>query len=113
MYGNDERDNRGEVERRRKPFVPDPDRVVYPVDLATSQRYALAKFEAETRIVVGGQLNHRIVDQACKLEDEIRHRVRDNAQYGLLSVVLNTYLADAIEVRHKFMHPDDSERWQR
>jgi len=44
----DGEDRSGAVERRRKPFVPDPGRVVYPLDHVTSQRYALAKFDAET-----------------------------------------------------------------
>ena len=102
-----------DIERRREPFVPDPDRIVYPVDHETSRRYALAKFDAETRIVVGGQLTRRIVAEACDLEDEIRARVHDNAQYAGLSVVLSTFLADAINVRHGYMHPDDEPRWQR
>jgi hypothetical protein len=60
------------VERRREPFVPDPDRVVYPVDYATSQRYSLARFDAETRIEVGGQLTRRMIRHAGDLEDETR-----------------------------------------
>lgn len=102
----------GAVERRRKPFVPDPDQIVYPVDHVTSQRYALAKFEAETRIVVGGQLTLRIVNEACDLEDVIRDRVHDRAQYEAMAVVLSTFLADAINVRHEYMHPDDEQRWR-
>ena len=47
--------NASRVERRR-PFVPGPDRVVYPVDHVTAQQAALEKFKAEHRIVVGGQL---------------------------------------------------------
>lgn len=109
MYDNDSEGqaSRGEVERRREPFVPNPNRVVYPVDLATSQRYALEKFEAATRIVVGGQLTRRMVREACDLEDEIRSRVHDDAQYEIVSVALGTYLADAIQVRHNFMNPDN------
>jgi hypothetical protein len=97
----------GGVERRGQPFVPDPHRVVYPVDHATSQRHAREKFEAEIRIVVGGQLTRRIVDEACGLEDEIRGHVHDAAEYSAVSVVLSTFLADAINVRHEYMHPDD------
>lgn len=99
-----------DLPERRKPFVPDPNRVVYPVDHVTSQRAALAKFQAETRIVVGGQLTRRIVDEACDLEDEIRARVHDEAQYTSMAVALSTFLADSINVRHKFMHPDDEQR---
>ena len=84
---------RGQVERRRKPFVPDHDRLVYPVDHVTSQRHALAKFEAETRIVVGGQLTRRIVHEACDLEDEIRARVHDNAQYAAARASLQAQIA--------------------
>jgi len=103
----------GAVERRREPFVPDSKRVIYPVDHETSRQYALAKFDAETRIVVGGQLNRRIVDAACDLEDEFRERVHDQAQYDAMSVVLSTFLADAINVRHGYMHPDDEPRRRR
>jgi hypothetical protein len=54
-YGHDI--NRPEaVERRKEPFVPEPNRAVYPVDHVTSQQYALARFDAETRIMVGRQL---------------------------------------------------------
>jgi hypothetical protein len=101
-----------EIERRKEPFVPDPDRVIYPVDHVTSQRYALAKFEAVTRIVVGSQLAKRIVSEACDLEDEIRARVHDRAQYEAMSVVLSTFLADAIDVRHQYMQPYDEQRWR-
>lgn len=102
-YGDD-------LPERRKPFVPDPNRVVYPVDHVTAQRAALEKFWAETRIVVGGQLTRRIVAEACDLEDEIRARVHDEAQYASLSVVLSTFLADSIKVRHGHMNPDDQQR---
>jgi hypothetical protein len=95
---------------KSKPFVPDPNRVVYPVDHVTAQRAALEKFQAERRIVVGGQLTRRIVEEACDLEDEIRARVHDEAQYASLSVVLGTFLADAINVRHMYMHPGDDQR---
>ncbi len=96
-------------ERRHERFVPDPNRVVYPVDHVTSQRAALAKFVAEVRIVVGGQLTKRMVRQACDLEDEIRTRVHDNAQYEQLGLALTTYLADAIQVRHRYMNPDEDQ----
>jgi len=102
-----------DLPERRRPFVPDPNRVVYPVDHETSRQYALAKFDAETRIVVGGQLTRRIVDEACALEDEIRERVHDEAQYAAMSVVLSTFLADAINVRHGYMHPDDEPQRRR
>ena len=96
---------------RRKPFVPNPNRVVYPpVDHRVAQQAALVKFQAEHRIVVGGQLTRRIVDEACDLEDEIRARVHDEAQYASMAVVLSTFLADAIEVRHQYMNPDGDQR---
>lgn len=101
------------VERRKEPFVPDPNRLVYPVDHETSRQYALAKFDAETRIVVGGQLSSRIVTVGCALEDDIRERVHDQAQYAAMSVVLSTFLADAINARHRYMHPDDDQRRRR
>lgn len=105
-YGDD-------LPERRRPFVPDPNRVVYPVDHVTSQRAALAKFQAETRIVVGGQLTERMLDQFCRLEDKIRARVHDEAQYTTASVALGTYLAAAIRVRDGYMDPDDQEgRWR-
>jgi hypothetical protein len=85
----------GAVERRREPFVREPNLVVYQVDHVTSQRYALAKFDAETRIVGGGQLTRRIVDGGCDLEEEIRERIHDQAQYAAMSVVLSTFLTDA------------------
>jgi hypothetical protein len=56
-YGDD-------LPERRRPFVPDPDRIAYPVDHVTSQRAAFEKFQAETKIVVGGQLTRRIVAEA-------------------------------------------------
>jgi hypothetical protein len=102
-YGDD-------LPERGRRFVPDPERVIYPVDHVTSQQAAVEKFYAATRIVVGGQLNKRIVREACDLEDEIRARAHDEAQYTALSVVLSTYLADAIAVRHHYMHPDDDQR---
>lgn len=101
-----------EIERHKEPFVPDPNRVIYPVDHVTSQRAAFAKFEAETRIVVGGQLTRRIVHEANDLEDEIRARAHDEAHYSALQVVLSTYLADAINARHQYMQPDDEQRWR-
>jgi hypothetical protein len=105
---------RGEhrAERRHGEFVPNPRRVVYPVDHVTSQRAALAKFEAEVRIVVGAQLTHRLVDEACNLEDKVRLRARDEAHYMQLEVALRTFMADAIEVRHRFMNPDEQRGWR-
>ena len=104
-YGDDD------LPERRKPFVPNPDRVIYPpVDHSVAQRAALEKFQAEYRIVVGGQLTRRIVHEACDLEDEIRARVHDEAQYASMAMVLSTFLADSINARHKFMHPDEEQR---
>jgi len=101
------------IERRREPFVPDPDRIVYPVDYATSLRYALAKFDAETHIEVGGQLTRRMVRRAAELEDEILERARDAAHYTLMEQAVVTYLGDAIAVRHRYMNPDDEPRYRR
>jgi hypothetical protein len=102
------------VQRRRQPFVPDPNRVVYPpLDHVTAQQAALEKFRADHRIAVGGQLTKRIVGEACDLEDEIRARAHDEVQYASLAVVLSTYLADSIEVRHQYMNPDsEPRRWR-
>lgn len=100
-----------DMERRREPFVPDPDRIIYPVDYETSQRYARAEFDAKTRIEVGGQLTRRIVWRAGQLEDEIRERARDGAHYTLLEQALVTYVGDSIEVRHVYMRPDQP--WHR
>ncbi len=112
MPSNGEVARRGDryTPERRQEFTPDPDRVVYPVDHITSQRAALAKFEAEVRVVVGGQLTRRMVKQACELEDDIRARAHDNAHYSQLEVAVSTYLADAIEIRHRYMNPDDQQR---
>jgi hypothetical protein len=49
----------GDLARRKEPSVLDPDRVFYPMDQVTSQWAALAKFEAEIRVMVGGQLARR------------------------------------------------------
>lgn len=99
-----------QVARRKEPFVPDPNRIVYPVDQATSQRAALAKFEAEIRIMVGGQLTRRMVREAGDIEDEIRERAHDTAHYTLMAAALSSYMADAIQVRHRYMNPDDERR---
>jgi hypothetical protein len=106
----DATDRQGTVERRKQPFVPDPDRIVYPVDHATSQRYSLAKFEAEMRIEVGGQLTRRMIRHAGELEDEIRERARDGVHYDLMAQTLVSYVGDAIEVRHQYMNPDQGQR---
>jgi len=98
----------GQIERRREPFVPDPNRVVYSVDHVTSKRHALAKFEAEIRIEVGGQLTRRMIHHASELEDEIRARAHDAAHYTLMAAALTTYVADAIEIRHRYMNPPDA-----
>lgn len=102
-----------DIERHREPFVPDPDRIVYPVDYATSQRYALAKFDAETRIEVGGQLTGRIISRAGELEDEIRERARDGSHYVLMEQALVTFVGDSIEIRHRYMNPDVEPRYRR
>lgn len=107
---DDPGEHRGRVERRHEPYVPDPNRVVYPVDHHTSRRYALAKFDAETRIEVGGQLTDRMIRHVSELEDKIRARARDNAHYMLMEASLTTYVADAIEVRYRYMIPDDHPR---
>lgn len=102
-----------QVARRKEPFVPDPHRIVYPVDHVTSQRAALAKFEAEIRVMVGGQLTRRMIREAGDIEDEIRERAHDAAHYTLMAAALSTYMADAIQVRHRYMNPDDERRsWQ-
>jgi len=109
----DDKVPRGQVERRSEPFVPDPHRIVYPVEHAASQRAALAKFETETRIEVGGQLTRRMIRHAGDLEDQIRERARDGAHYTLMEQALVTYLGDAIEVRHQYMNPDhDLRPWR-
>jgi hypothetical protein len=77
-----------DIERRKEPFVPDPERIVYPVDYETSLRYALAKFDAETRIEVGGQLTERMIRRLGQLEEEIRERARDGAHYTLMEQLL-------------------------
>lgn len=108
--GYDPDKHRGQVERRHGSFVPDPYRVVYPVDHHTSRRHALAKFDAETRVEVGGQLTRRMIRHVSELEDEIRYRACDGAHYTLMAAALTTYMADAIEVRHRYMIPDDNPR---
>ena len=112
-YDNGEHPPRGEVERRRKPFVPDPDRVVYPVDPAVSERLALDKFQADARVVVGAQLSHRIVQASGKLEDEIREQARDAAHYAVLEQVHLSFVGNAIKRRDRFMDAGDEQRWQR
>jgi len=92
-----------EIERRREPFLPDPNRFVYPIDPVAAQLEAKAKFHAEVRIEVGGQLTRRTIDRAAELEDKVRMAARDEAHYGQLSMVLMGFLADAIEVRHDYM----------
>jgi hypothetical protein len=100
-----------DIERHRKPFVPDPDRIVYPVDYETSQRYARAQFDAEIRIEIGGQLTRRMIRKAGELEDEIRERARDAAHYTLMEHALVSYVGDSIGVRQGYMQPD--QRWHR
>jgi hypothetical protein len=101
-----------DIERRREPFVPDPYRVVYPVDHQTSQRHALAKFEAETRIEVGGQLTRRMIRHTADLEDEIRARAHDDPQYTLMAAAVADYLVDASAVRRQYMTVGD-DPWRR
>ena len=65
MYDNEHDDEEstshegGDLARRKELIVPYPDRVFYPMDQVMSQRAALAKFEAEIRVMVGGQLARR------------------------------------------------------
>ena len=115
MYSND--DDRedapyGEVERRRKPFVPDPNRVMYPANPAVSERYALAKFDAEIGIVVGAQLSKRIVAASGDLEDEIRNRARDAAHYALLEQVHLSFVGKSMKRRDRFMDSGDEQRYR-
>jgi hypothetical protein len=93
----------GEIERRRQPFVPDPERVVYPVDHVVAKRAALAKFHAETPVEVGAQLSKRIVRRAGELEDMIRLRAQDGAHYAVMEMVMQTYVGKAIEIRDRYM----------
>jgi len=113
MSDPDDEGPRGQVEQRRKPFVPDPDRVVYPVNPAVSERLALDKFQADARIVVGAQLSHRIVRASGKLEDEIRQEARDTAHYAVLEQVHLSFVGKAIKRRDSFMDAGDEPRWQR
>ena len=115
MYSND--DDRedapyGEVERRRKPFVPDPNRVMYPANPAVSERYALAKFDAEIGIVVGAQLSKRIVAASGDLKDEIRNRARDAAHYALLEQVHLSFVGKSMKRRDRFMDSGDEQRYR-
>jgi hypothetical protein len=93
---------RGEVERRRQPFVPSQDRIV-PVDPALSARYAHDKFKAEISIHVGAQLTDQIVRHSGDLEDKIRERARDDTHYGILSQVHFSFVVRAAQLRDRFM----------
>jgi hypothetical protein len=105
--------NGGDLPERRKRFIPDPDRVVYPVDPAVSQRYALAKFDAEIGIVTGYQLSKRIVAASGDLEDEIRERARDAAHYAVLEQVHLSFVGKAMQRRDRFMDSGDEPRYRR
>lgn len=109
----DDGDPRNQVERRRKPFVPDPYRLVYPVDYQTGQQYAVEEFKAKSRIEVGGQLTRRIIRHVGELEEFIREQAQDAAHYTLMEQVLVSYVGDAIQARHDYMNPDERPRYQR
>jgi hypothetical protein len=104
-FMDDDGENHGEVERRRKPFVPSPDRIV-PVDPELSARYARDKFKAEISILVGAQLTEQIVRYSGDLEDKIRERARDDAHYGILSQVHYSFVVRAARLRDRFMDGD-------
>jgi hypothetical protein len=93
---------RGQVERRKQPFVPSPDRIV-PVDPALSARYARDKFKAQVSILVGAQLTDQIIQQSGDLEEKIRERARDDAHYGLMSQVHLSFVVHAARLRDRFM----------
>lgn len=100
--GPEDEGPRGEVERHKQPFVPDPNRIV-PVDPALSARYTRDKFKAEIGIIVGAQLTERIIQQSGDLEDKIRERARDEAHYGLMSQVHLSFVVRAARLRDRFM----------
>jgi hypothetical protein len=108
-HEHDEEPTRGQVERRRKPFVPDPYRVVLPahVDYAVRQRLAVQQCVAETRLDVGGQITRDIVRQAGRIEREIREQAEDRAHYLLMERVLAGFVGDAEQLRHDYMNPDE------
>jgi hypothetical protein len=105
----DDEGTRGEIERRRKPFVPDPYRVVVPahVGYEVRQRLAVQQFDAETRLEVGGEMLKGIIRRAGRLEREIRDQAEDRANYLLMEQMLAGYLGDADQLRHGYMNPDD------
>jgi hypothetical protein len=107
----DEPTLRGQVERLRQPFVPDPKRVV-PVDPVRSAHWAARKFEYEIPIMVGAQLTERIVDESGDLEDTIRERARDGAHYNLMEQVHVSFVAKAVQIRDRFMDGDDDPRYR-
>ena len=92
----------GEVERRKQPFVPNPNRIV-PVDPALSARYARDKFKAQISILVGAQLTDQIVEQSGDLEDKIRERARDDVHYSLMSQLHHGFLVHSARLRDRFM----------
>jgi hypothetical protein len=114
MYENDKREaaTRGQVERRKQPFVPDRKRVVYTVDPAVSRAAALAKFHAEIRLIVGAQLTELGIERTCRLEDQIRERAHDETEYAELQHWRMGYLAAGIKVRDAYMGLDDLRPWQ-
>jgi hypothetical protein len=91
---------------RRQPFVLDPRRVVYPVDYSTTQQAAVARFQAEVRIVVGGQLTRRAIREATELERLIRSQAHDEAEYAALEMLSMSYIGAAIQVRDTYMGVD-------
>lgn len=98
----DDQAPRGEIERRKKPFVPDPNRIV-PVDPELSARYAQDRFKAEISIHVGAALTEQIVRHSGELEDKIRERARDDAHYGIMSQVHYSFVVRAARLRDRFM----------
>lgn len=98
----DGEDPHGQVEQRRQPFVPNPNRIV-PVDPALSARYARDKFKAQISILVGAQLTDQIIQESGDLEDKIRERARDDAHYGLMSQIHVDFLVHAARLRDRFM----------
>jgi DNA-binding transcriptional LysR family regulator len=106
---------RGQVERRRQPFAPDPYRVVLPahVDYAVRQRLAVEQYVAETRIEVGGEITRSIIRRAGRMEREIRNQAEDRAHYLLMAQVLAGFMGDAEQLRHEYMNPDDRPEYRR
>jgi hypothetical protein len=98
----DDEGPRGEVERKRPPFVPNPNRIV-PVDPELSARYARDKFKAQVSILVGAELTDQIVRHSADLEDKIRARAWDDVHYGIMSQVHYGFVDRAARLRNRFM----------